>query len=242
MIKNMRKGPFDNFDPDMSTYDPRRRNNADGNGGTGAAGYTVQAAKPGNKMQVNLQFNNASASDLTFEAWNFLDSFMNRRKAEYVVAAFGYWPQLSYEGIQRVAADTGGTVGFDSNGSCSIKGANLAAAAGTLSCKEICYKGFFEASAATPFEVAYSRYKSSNDPQIDEPIVYIQKSYSGGVMENPIDVRSYQKPTNQIETLIDITVGFTIGIDKGVRMKVLAGQYVKWSLFIVGWTNQTLGA
>jgi len=241
MFKNMNRGRFDTFDPDK--YDPSlmRRNNADGSINAGEQGSSVKTAQPGNKMQINLSFNNATASNLTFEVWSFLDSVTRRRKLEYAVGNYLYIPQTSYEGILAISAGTNQTVGFDQNGDLIIRGL-LANPVATLSCKEIAYASFFEASGITPFQVAYMRYKSSNDAQIDEPITYFQKSFSGGVLENKIDPRAYQLPTNFQDFLIDITVSFSIGIDKGVRMVVLAGQSVKLSLFIVSWTGQTLNS
>lgn len=240
MIRNMNKANFDTFDPD--NYDPSRRNSANGNGSP--TGSYIKTAKPGNKMQVNLSFINAAASDLTFEAWSFIDSCTNRLKPDYATGNYAYIPQNSYEGISAIAAGTDGTVGFDQNGDLVIRGAGPtpgpADPVGSLKCKETAYKNFFLASGVTPFEVAYFRYKSSNDAQIDEPIVYFKKSFSGGIEENMIDPRAYQKPSNFQDFLIDVTVSFNIGIDRGIRMNVLAGQSVKLSLFIIGWTDQTL--
>lgn len=240
----MNKGRYDNFDPDK--YDPSlmRRNNADGDGAgtdTGAAGSSVKTAKQGNKMQVNLSFVNATAQNITFEVWSFLDSVTRRKKAEYAVGNYLYIPQTSYQGILAISGGTNQTVGFDDKGDLVVRGL-LADPVATLSCKEIAYASFFEASGITPFQVAYMRYKSSNDAQIDEPITYFQKSFSGGVLENKIDPRAYQLPTNFQDFLIDITVSYKIGIDKGLRMVVLAGQTVKLSLFIVSWTGQTLNS
>lgn len=242
MFRNMNRAKYDTFDPDK--YDPslmRRRNNADNAAAAsaGTPGSAVKTAQPGNKMQINLSFANPTASDLTFEVWNYLDSCTSRLRPEYVVGNYLYIPQTSYQGIKAIAAATDQTVGFDQVGSLVIRGL-LANPVATLSCKEIAYDGFFKASGLTPFEVAYMRYKASIDAQIDENIDYFQKTFSGGEMKNTIDPRAYQLPSNLNELLIDITVSYSIGADKGLRMKVLAGQTVKLSLFIVGWTLQTL--
>lgn len=240
----MNKAQYNSFDP--NNYDPtaRRRNNAD-NGG--APGYNTQSAQPGNKMQVNLTVNNATAVDITFELFSFLDSFTRRLKQEYVPVAnpdYAYIPQTSYQGISAIAAGTDGTVGFDQIGNLVIRGAGPtpgpADPVATLSCKEIAYASFFEASGITAFDVAYFRMTTSNDAQIDETFTYYQKTFSGGVNENPISPRAYFKPTQFQDFTIDVTVSFSIGIDKGIRYVVLAGQSVKINLFIQSWTLQTL--
>lgn len=237
MYRNLANSSRNSYDPD--NYDPTvagKYNNADGSGGA----YATQEAKPGQKMQVNITLANPTATNLMFEVFSYLDSMIRRKKAEYATGAFLYVPYLSFEGIIRYsgATDTGGVVGFDQDGNCLIFGANAAAAKGKISCKEIAYASFFEASAVVPFEVGYIRYTCSTDPQIDETIVWFQKSFSGGVKENVISPRSFQKPTNNLEKVIDITAAFPIGLDKGIRTLVLAGESVRLALFIQLWTVQ----
>jgi hypothetical protein len=238
MLRNMNKSQYNSFDP--NNYDPtaRRRNNADN---SGSAGYGTQSAQPGNKMQVNLTLNNPTASNLNFEMFSFLDSFLRRLKTEYVTGAYLYVPMSSYEGLRRTVANTGGTVGFTQDGQLCIRGLDTAAdPVGTLVCKEIAYSSFFEASGITAFDVAYFRMTTSNDAQIDETFTYYQKTFSGGVLENPISPRAYFKPTQFQDFTIDVTVSFSIGIDRGIKYVVLAGQSVKINLFIQSWTLQTL--
>jgi hypothetical protein len=235
------KGKFNNYDP--GTMNRGRFNNADGNGGS-MPGQHIKTAAPGNKMQINITMNNPTASNLTFEIWSFLNSCTRTLKTEYVNGDYAYIPQTSYEGIRAIAAGTDGTVGFNSVGNLIIRGAGPtpgpADTVATLSCKEIAYAALFEASGITPFEIAEFRYKSSNDAQKDEAIVYFQKTFSGGQSENNIVPRAYEKPTDMKENLINVDVAMSIGADKGVKTLVLAGQYVTLSLFIVGWTMQTL--
>lgn len=240
MIRNLNKSKFDNFDP--NNYDPSLANRYNGYTKIGSpAGSFTQDATPGNKMQVNLTLSNLTATDLTLEIFSWLDSMTKRRKADYATGLFQYIPQDSYEGILAIAgaAPTDGTVGFDQNGTLVVRGAPAAATA-TVSCKEIAYRSFFDASGVTAFQVAYLRVTMSNDPQIDETITYFEKTFSGGIKENPISPRAYFKPTQFQNNTIDITVSFSVGIDKGLRTLVLAGQSVKINLFIQAWTLQTL--
>lgn len=237
-IRINRRPAFNNYDPRLSrrsTFDPRM-NNMNGNNDPA---YTTEQAAFGNKMQVSLIFNNATASNITFEAWNWIDSFLKYRKANYAVGNYLYIPQDSFEGISAIAANTDQTVGFDTDGNLVIRG--LAAdPVATLTCKETSYRSFFDASGIVPFRVSGIRYKSTNDAQKDEKIVHFEKTFAGGVKENPISPRAFEKPTDEKENLIDIPVEFPIDVDKGIRMVVLAGQAVTLSLFISDWTNQSL--
>ena len=184
------------------------------------------------KLQLNLTLNNATAADLTFELFSFLDSFTRRVKAEYVTGAFLYVPLLTHEGLVRAIADTGGTVGFDSDGNLDILGANNAAARAVISCDEISYSALFYASAVMRFNIAYIRMTVTTDPQIDKSITYFSKSFSGGIKEQRLSPRSYFRP-NQFQTkTLDLSMSFPIEIDKGLKLVVIAGEVVKMSLFI----------
>lgn len=237
MFRNLQNGAFNSFDPD--NFDPDVANKFNGANGS-EAGYSTSEAKPGQKMQVNLTLANPTASNLTFELFSFLDSQVRRRKTEYATGAFLYHPLLSFEGIPRLVADTGGLVGFNNAGELEIWGANAAAAKGKISCAEIAYASFFEASGITAFQVAYLRFTCQTDSQIDQNITYFQKTFSGGVKENTISPRAYFRPNQFQSKTIDITVSFSIGIDKGLKTVVLAGESVRLALFIQMWTNQTL--
>jgi hypothetical protein len=240
MFRNLQQGAFNGFDPDVNAFDPQVTNKFNGANGD-EAGYNTQDAKPGQKMQVNLTLANPTASNLTFEMFSYLDSLVRRRKTEYAVAAFLYHPLLTFEGIPRLTADTGGIVGFNELGDLEIWGANAAAARGKISCSEIGYASFFEASGVTAFQVAYVRFTCQTDSQIDQIITYFQKSFSGGIKENPVSPRAYFRPNQFQGKTIDITVSFSIGIDKGIRTILLAGESVRLAFFIQMWTNQTLG-
>lgn len=233
---------FNTYDPAIrrpggSMYDPTlgRRNNA---GSIMQPGSEIQAASPNNNMQINLEFNNATASNLTIEAFSFLKSMVRFQKLQYQVANYLYIPQTGYEGLLAINAGTNQTVGFNSLGNLVVRGL-LVDPVATLSCKEFPYASLFEASR-DGFNVAYMRYKASNDAQIDEPIVWFQDTFSGGELVNKINPRAYQLPSNEIDTLIDIPMSFPIAADKGIKMTILAGQYVKLALFINSWTSQNV--
>lgn len=236
------------YDPDA--YDPsvgKRFNNADGDDYGGNAGYATTIAKPGQKMQVNLTLNNPTASKITFELFNYLDSYTRTRKASYVPTntAYAYYPLSSFEGISRVSTGESGVVGFDYQGNLIITGAGVPDSDGgdpwaTIACGEIAYASFFEASGIIPFQVAWFRMTVTTDAQINQNIVYLKKSYSGGVSENPVSPRSYFRPNQFQDKTIDITVNFPIGIDTGLRTILLPSETVQYALFIQVWTGQTV--
>jgi hypothetical protein len=240
MFQNKQGAAFDNFDPSLNQFDPSMTNNATG----GAAGSSVVPAKVGQKMQFNVVLNNPTVQTLTFELFNYLNSYLRVLNTTYVKGTYLYIPFLTYEGLFRFkqAVDNGGTVGFNDLGAVEIRGDTAAAdPTATIQCKEIAYSGLFEASAVTPFKVDFMRFTCLTDPQIDENITWFQKSYSGGVQQNPISPRAYFKPNQFQNFTIDITVSFTIGIDKGLRTDLLPSENVRLAFFVTMWTDQTLG-
>lgn len=243
MFKAYQKAAFGTFDPRVgNNFDPTllsKYNGADATTGSGA-GYTTQGAKPGQKMQVNLTLTNGSAGLLTFELWYYLNSMIRVLNPNFVTGAYTYVPQNSYEGIKSIAAGTDGTVGFDENGDCVIRNATPGNALGRISCDEIAYASFFEASATTPFVVAWFRYTVTSDAQIDKTFKWKVKTFSGGVKENTISPRSYFDPNQFQANTIDILTTFDVGIDRGLQVQLLAAESVRLALFIQFWTNQTL--
>lgn len=228
-------GKYSNFDPTIAG----KLNNANGSGVM--PGQMVADAKPGQKMQINLTLNNPTALTLNFELFNLLNSFTTYRKQEYATGNYQYIPVNSLQGIQAIIASTGGTVGFDQDGNAYIQGdmAPLDPVA-TIGCSEIPYISLLQASGIQAFNVSYIRLTVSTDPQIDQIITWFRKTMAGGVQENRISPRAYFRP-NQFQNLtIDVTVDFTVGIDSGLKTKLLPGERIVLALFIDSWTNQTI--
>lgn len=238
-----RKAFGNNYDPNNG-YDPsvmHKFNNADGSQG-GQPGSATQQAKPGQKMQINVKLNNNTAQVLTFELWNYLNSMLRVQNNTYAVGNYLYIPLDSWEGIKATAAGTDKTVGAAANGDVVIRGdGTVPDPVGTISCKEIAYASFFQASGITAFNVAWFRYTVTSDAQIDNIITWFQKSMAGGVKQNPISPRSYFDPNQFQAKTIDILTNFNIGIDKGLFLQLQTGETVTLALFIENWTLQTLG-
>jgi hypothetical protein len=227
------------YDPDH--FDPTARgsfNNVDG--GSSPAAYGGVSAKPGQKMQVNAAMVNAALIPLNFELFNWMTSMIKILNPNYATGAYGYIPLLTYEGIAAVAG-ADGTVGFDAAGNCEIRGNTGAGnGKGTISCSTVPYRAFFEASAIIPFQVAYIRQTSLTDAQIDNQIVWFQKTFAGATTQNKISPRSYFKP-NQFQPLtVDVTIGFPVGIDAGLNVIVNNGENLRYALFINYWTKQVI--
>lgn len=248
MFKAYQKAAFKSFDPNMgSSFDPtlmNKFNGADGNTG-GSPGTTTQGAKPGQKMQVNLTLENAAASALTFELWYYLNSMLRVLNPAFVSGNYKYIPQNSYEGIRALAAGTDGTVGANQIGDVVIRGLGPtpgpADPVATISCNEIAYASFFEASSILPFIVSWFRYGVTTSAQIKNNITWKVKTFSGGILQNTISPNSYFDPNQFQDFTLDILTSFDISTDRGLELKVNAGETVTLALFIQYWTAQTLG-
>ena len=247
MLRNLNRPGFNQFDPNMtrggSHWDPSvagRYNNADGS--TSAAGTAVVQAAQGQKMQTNVNINNATASNLTAELWQWLNSWTRVLNPAYASGNYKVIPLLTFEGLAATIANSGGTVGFSDSGNLESHGNDAVPDPKlTIGCQEIGYSSFFEASSISPFQVAYFRYTVKTDAQIDNTIKWFQKTFSGGLTQNVISPRAYFKPTQFQDFVIDITVQFTLGLDSGLFMVVNTGENVRFSLFIELWTVQGIG-
>jgi hypothetical protein len=255
MFRNLQRSAYNGFDPSLtqgrrSNWDPSvagRYNNSDGTtaGVAGSAGQNVVAASQGQKMQVNVSINNPNATTaVTIEMFNWLTSFTRILNSTYATGNYLMIPLLTYAGLARTIAGTGGTVGFQDDGNLQIHGNDAATppdAILTVGCQEVGYSSFFEASSISPFQVAYFRYTVNTDAQIDNTIKWQQKTFSGGVTQNVISPRAYFKPTQFQNFVIDITVAFTIGLDSGLFVTANATENLRFSLFIEMWTVQGIG-
>lgn len=234
-------GAVDSFDPGINSYDPsiaRKVNNADGGGSTPLA---TAAAKPGQKMQINVTMLNSTGAQMTAELFQWLDSITKRLKPELVVGNYLMIPETSHEGLRRVVANTGGTVSWGQDGSLNYRGDDTAAnPLFTISCSEIAYRSLFEASSILPFSVSFIRETVTTNAQIDNKIVWFKRTIAGGQKQNQISPRAYFRP-NQFQNLtIDISISFDISVDTGLQIPVRAGETVTFNLFIDFWTYQDI--
>lgn len=239
-LQNTQRPNFSSWDPSLggNNYDPGVGNNASGGG---QSGQTIMGSKPGQDMQISLTLNNASAGLLTFELFNYLQSFTRVQNLTYAIGNYLYIPLLTYEGIAAIIATTDGTVGFNKAGDLEIHGIP-ANPKGTIGCSESPYASLFAATSSIPFNIKFFRYTVTTDGQIDKPILYFQKSFSGGITQNPINPRSYFLPNQFQGKVLDVNVAFAIGQDSGFSVQLLAAEIVKMALFIDAWATQALVA
>jgi hypothetical protein len=235
---------FDSFDPDINSFDPsiaRTVNNATGT--TGTSPSAVSAAKPGQKMQINLTITNATAAQMTAELFQWLDSVTFRLKPELVVGNYLMIPESSHEGLRRVVANTGGVVGWDQNGNLCYRGNDATPdPLFTVGCSEVSYRSLFQASSILPFNISFIRENVSANAQIDNKITWFRKTIGGGFVQNVVSPRAYFRP-NQFQSLtIDIPVALSIQVDAGIQIPVIAGGTVTLALFIDFWTYQDIGS
>lgn len=230
------------YDPDH--WDPSMKgtfNNADGGAATGASSTTVVGAKPGQKMQVNLSMKNNSNVALTFELFNWMNSFTKILNPNYVTGNWHYIPLLSYAGLGLSASLYDGTVGFDDLGNVLIKGAHAVPdGSGVIACSTNPYRAFYEASSIIPFSVSFIRMTFTSDEQIDNELIWFQKTFAGAYSENRVSPRAYFDPQQFQDLIVDVKAGFSVGIDAGVRVLVNAGENLRYSLFINYWTRQVI--
>lgn len=242
-LKQTQAANFNSYDPRVGQnngWDPMlatKFNNADG----GYSASTIFGARPGQKMQLNLTLNNATGGLLTFEMFNFLQSVTRVQNPNYASGAYLYIPLTSFEGIEAMIAGTDQCVGFNKNGDLEIHAAT-AAVKGTISCGESPYASLFAATSSIPFNIQYIRETVTTDPQIDKPLIYFQKSFSGGQVQNNVSPRVYFNPNQFQGKIIDIGVQFAIGQDTGFSIVLLAAEVVKLSLFVDAWGTQALVA
>lgn len=241
-IKSAQMANYNGFDPRVggNGWDPSMASKWNG-ADAGASGSSIVGAKPGQNMQISLTLNNPSGGLLTFELFNYLQSYTRVKNATYVVGSYLYIPLLSYEGIAAIIATTDGTIGFNAAGDLEIHAGN-AAVKGTIGCSESPYASLFAATSSIPFNVKYMRYTVTTDNQIDKSIIYFQKSFSGGKLENNINPRTYFLPNQYQPKVLDINVAFAIGQDTGFSVQLLAAEVVKIALFIDAWGTQALVA
>jgi len=237
---------FDSFDPGLNSFDPtiaRKSNSADG-GASSSSAYATEDAKPGQKMQINVTVNNATAVKQTAEIFQWLDSITVRYKAELVpagAATYAMIPETSHEGLLRVVAGTGGTVSWLQNGDLSYRGNDAAAAPVlTIGCSEIGYRSLFRASGIIPFRVTYIRYTVTTSPQISNKFRWFKKTIAGGEIANPINPRSYFRPNQFQDDTIDLPVTFDVNINSGLQIPIEANENIILALFIDAWTLQDL--
>lgn len=212
-------------------YDPSR-DYADSPGGT----TSVQNARPGQKMQINLTLNNPTASKIIFELFNAFNSSVDILKTELVVAAYSRIPGLSFEGQ---AAYPNNIDIYDQNGTLMIRGA-AAAPVATLGCGEYPYKSLVDTTKVLGFRIVVIRVSVATQAQFSNNIEYKMRTYAGLRVDNTINVRSYKRLINPAQLDIDVKAGVDVTGEAGLYYALEAGEAVQMGLYINKWAKPTL--
>lgn len=238
--KKINKAGYDSYDPDyfedvtMDRYDP---DYATGKpmAAAGQASTAVQAARPGQKLQINLTLQNPTAVKLTFELFSALDNWTTSLKQDLVVGAFTMIPQLSTEGLGTVGV---GTVGYDQAGDLRVYGA--APPSASIGCGEYPYISLVESTKVLPFKCVFARVAVQTDTQLNNQIIHFNRTFGGGYKQNQINVRAFKKPTQFQNLEVDVLAPFVIDAEKGLRYALEVGEVVQLGLFINRWTRPTV--
>jgi hypothetical protein len=222
---------FDNEEVRMDRYDPDYAD-APASTSQGGAATNINAARPGQKMNINITINNPTAVKIKFELFSAFASWADVLRADLVTGAFTMIPQLSTQGLGTVGV---GTVGYDQDGVLNVYGA--APPSATIGCGEYPYISLVRSSAVLPFRVTFGRIAVLTTPQLNNQLVHFTKTMAGGYKQNQINVRAYKKPTQFQNLEVDILAPFVIDGEKGLLYALESLEQVQLSLFINRWTR-----
>lgn len=234
---------FDTFDPDnfegvqSDLYDPDYATGA----GAGAA-TSVREARVGQKLQLNVTVQNATALTQTAELFSAFDSVATRLKPELVSGTYSLIPATSLEGLAAIVATPtgGGVVGYNQSGSLEYRAVAAGQPKLTIGCNEYPYNSLVDSTKSLPFFVSYVRYTVSTDAQIDQNITHFQRTFGGGRKENVISPRAFFKPNQYQNLTIDIYAPFSVDGEKGLHIPVLTGENLRLAFFIQRWGKNTI--
>lgn len=235
LIDKINESGYDNYDPDMfgevqmDRYDP---DYADPSAAPGSAATRTQAARPGQKLQINLTISNPTAVKLTFELFSALDNWTTSLKPELVVGAFTMIPALSTQGLATIGV---GTVGYDNVGVLRVYGA--APPSASIGCGEYPYNSLVESTKVLPFKCVFMRVAVQTDAQLNNQILHFTRTFGGGYKQNQINVRAFKKPTQFQNLEVDVLAPFVIDAERGLRYALEIGEVVQLGLFINRWTR-----
>lgn len=237
---------FDSYDPGdefEDVYSDRYDPNADFADSASDNGATTQrrVARAGMTLQINLSIANATASKITVELFNPLKSWTVIKKPELVIGNYLMIPFYSFEGVQALIANPtgGGVVGFNQLGNLEVRG-SVGDPKLTVGCGEYPYHSLVESLKTLPMFVSSTRMTVTTDLQIDENITHFSESFGGALNRNVISPRAYFKPDQFQNKTLDILAGYKADSESGLLVPVLAGETVRFALFVQRWGKPTV--
>ena len=201
----------------------------------------VNAARAGQKMNINITIDNPSTVKITFELFSAMNNWTTQIKRDLVSSAMsgaGYTliPALSTEGLGTVGV---GTVGYDQEGDLNVYGAALANPA-TIGCGEYPYNSLVESTKVLPFRCTVASFAVETQGQLNNQLLHFTRTFAGGYTENRINVRAYKRPTQFQNLEVDTLAPFDITAETGLRYALEVGETVQISMFITKWAKPSL--
>ncbi len=238
---------FDDFDPD--TFDPDGFDNAGGNPNP------VNKVKRGKIGKLQAQFDIVmtssldAATSLNIELFNgyrsisgannaavnaLVNNDINTLKTAIVAAAAGN--DLTDVLItNKIFFDAAGNLVFSVAPTKTV----------SIACRQVPYKALFESSKVQPFKVEKLRMTVTTSGQIDNDIVHITNSFLGSQKRNTISPRSYFRPDQFQNLIIDVPASFAVDGEKGLEYTMngktgAVNEVVTFNMFMSRYVKQSI--
>lgn len=226
---------FDNFDP--NNFDPNNfsggisqaTTNVEGKATANIDGVTVMTGST--MAQFDIRIVNLQAIDVQVQLFSMINSI-----AFLTVAGFAGTSLYSGAGI--VSADLTSHNYFNGAGDLVLQ--NAADALCTISCPQIPYWSLLQSSSRQPFHFKKIRLTVTNDPQIDNEMLFTENTWLGKVNSNRVTPRTYFNPNQFQGKIVDIPAAYTIDFEKGLSYKVNAAENLNLSFFVDGYRKLVL--
>lgn len=193
-------------------------------------------------LPLSFRITSTAAEKVVVELFGGLDSFLHRKKANNVLTNnFPLIPLSSFEGQALAGAGnpTFGTVGLDASGNLKIYKADGAASV-TVECLEYPYASLIQALKENAFRVAYTRFTVTTDNQIGEQWTVVKKTMSGSDGTTRINPRSFQKPSDNQDKIVDVATAFDVNPEDSLLIPVVAGETIQVTFYLQTWTKTQL--
>lgn len=197
--------------------------------------FAGQIKKASPIVSVDLEINNGAAVDLWVELFAGGVSFTQARRAAWDTGNYNYVPFDAYDD----AASGLGIVGFNADGDLVITGGELEGEL-TVSCGQLPYRQLLDMTKARAFRVQRTRATFTTDAQISNKITHFVKSFLGGRAENEINPRRFFSPDQNQSLIVDITAPFRVDSERGLYLKVKAGELITLNMEVSEYTSNEL--
>ena len=182
------------------------------------------------RSSFDLSITNSSAEALIVELFNQNRSFSRQRNLAYITSGTILYKPLDTTLGQQAAGV--GIIGFDGDGALVATGAVAWANALKVTCAQYPYRALLDASGCAPFRIFGIRMTTTTDAQIDNEIVHFNATFLGARAQNSVSPRTYFRPDQYQNKIVDIECDFRIDRERGLYMTINAGETVKMSFMV----------